>query len=236
MATMTQTILERRVEILVINGKQPEAQVVIAGVGYAPAALDEGAALLDVVRASRARKHELLAEQKKVTHTGAQARRAAHREMANLSQTARTLFVAEAPTLTALGLLTRYESVITPTGDKSLQAARLSQSAAETLKRWRQLVDNAQALDDEATAQLSVAGWPAERLVAARALIQAYAAADTAQQAAIQAYKEASNHFKADLAALRAWYRRAAGLIKMVVKDTDPADQAQLRELLGLDL
>jgi hypothetical protein len=236
MVTMTQATLERKAEILVINGRQPEAQAVIAGVSYGPAALDEGAARLDAMRASRARKHELLAEQKAATQAEAQARRAARREIVSLSQTARTLFAADVPTLTALGLLPRYESVVTPAGRKSRRAARRSQSTAEMLKSWRQLVDNARTLDDEAAAQLSAAGWPAERLVEASALIEAYAAADTAQQAAFQAYGEASNLFTADLAALRAWYRRAASLIKIAIKHADPADQAQLRELLGLDL
>jgi hypothetical protein len=35
---------------------------------------------------------------------------------------------------------------------------------------------------------------------------------------------------------LRAWYTRAARLIKVAIEDDDPPDQAQLRELPGPDL
>jgi hypothetical protein len=66
--------------------------------------------------------------------------------------------------------------------------------------------------------------------------VEAYAAADTGQQAAIQAYQAASARFAADVEALNTWYTRASGLIRVAIKDTGPAGQTQLRELLGLDL
>jgi len=236
MSSLSQAKLERRTEVLVTNGKQPQAQAVIAGVGYVPTELDAGAALLEAVRQGRAHRQELLAEQKKATRAEQQARQAASREMVSLGQTVRTLFADDAPTLTALGLLTQYQSVITPEGDTVLLAATLSRSTAELLKRWRQLVDNARSLDAESLARLAAASWTGERLAAAGVLVEAYAAADTAQQAAIQAYQEASALFKADVEALRAWYGRAARLIQIALKDVDPTNQAQLRELLGLDL
>lgn len=60
MVTKTQAQLERRAEVLITNGQQPVAQAIIAGVGYGPAALDAGGALLAAVRQGRARKQELL--------------------------------------------------------------------------------------------------------------------------------------------------------------------------------
>jgi len=228
--------LERRVEILVTNGRQADAQAVIAGVGYDLAGLDEGAALLEAVSPSRARKHELLAEQKKATQAERLAREAASRELTNLSQTVRALFSADIPVLTALGLLTQYERVTTPEGEEVWRAVRLSDSIAEMLARWRQLLDNVATLDSAALARLNAAGWTAERLAAARALVEAYAAADTAQQVAIQAYQQAAIQFKTNVAALRTWYSHAKQLIKLAIKAQDPADQAQLHELLGLNL
>ncbi len=47
---LTQAQLERKVEVFTTNGKKPEAQVVISKVGYAPAKLDEHAALLAAIR------------------------------------------------------------------------------------------------------------------------------------------------------------------------------------------
>jgi hypothetical protein len=228
--------LERRVEVLVTNGRQAGAQAVIAGVGYDLAALDEGAALLDAVPQGRARKHELLAEQKKATQAERQAREAASRELTNLAQTVRALFSADIPVLTALGLLTQYERVTTPEGEEIWQAVRLSESIAEMLARWRQLVDNVATLDSAVVARLNTAGWTVERLAAARALVEAYAAADTAQQVAIQAYQQAAAQLKADVEALRVWYSHAKQLIKLAIKAQDPTNQTQLHELLGLNL
>jgi hypothetical protein len=236
MTRFSQAKLERRVEVLVTNGQQSAAQAVIAGVGYDPIVLGEGATLLEAARQSRAQKRERLADQKQATRIEREAYLAANREIVSLSETARTLFAADIPTLTALGLLTRYETVTTPDGEDVRVAAQLSDSTAERLLRWRQLLDNAQMLDAALAAQLSAAGWTAERLTQTVALVEAYAAADTAQQAAIQAHQEAAAQLKTAVTALDDWYARAARLIRVAIKDSAPANQAQLRELMGLDL
>jgi hypothetical protein len=239
MSTLSQAKLERRVEVLVSNGKLPAAQAVIAAVGYTPAGLEQGAALLAAVRTGRGQTQALLAEQKRATGAEAQARQAAQQAMVSLGQTARAVFAADEATLTALGLRPIYASKLAASaaeGGGGAPAGQPSESTAEKLKRWRQLVDNALALPTAAGALLAAAGWPAPRLTAAQALVEAYAAADTSQQAAIQAYQAASGRFTADVAALSAWYTRAAGLIRVAIKDAGPADQAQLRELLGLEL
>ncbi len=236
MPKLTCAQLEARAQVLIANGRLPTAQALIAGVGYDADAFDEGAALLAALHHSRAQRHILFAEQKKATQAQAQARRAVECEMVNLIRTARLLFAADVPTLTALGLLPRYAHLDGPPGGRRRQAVRPSRSIAETLARWRQLADNARRLDGDPAARLSVAGWPAERLDEAAALVQAYAAAATAQKAATQAHRQAVARFQSDLEALRAWYSRAAGLIKIVLRDVGPSDQAQLYELLGLNV
>jgi hypothetical protein len=228
MTRLTQTTLECKTQILVANGRRPEAQAVLAAVGCGPAALDEGAALLDAMRQSRVSRQAALAAQKEATGREAQAARAAGRHIASLTRTARTLFAADEPTLTALGLITRY------THTSGRRAVQPSRAVAEVLARWRQLVDNAARLDGDVAAQLSAAGWPVERLDETAALVEVYAAADTAQQAAIQAHRQAAARFKTDVAALRAWYARAAALIRIAIRDADPTDAAQLHDLLGL--
>jgi len=234
MPGLSQARLEYQVETLVTNGMQPQAQAVIAGVGYDPAGLQGGAALLTAMRQNRARRQELLAERKKATIAERQACGAANQKVVSLSETARTLFGNDATVLTTLGLQTRYRMVETEDGAGQVRrAVRLSRSTAERLKRWRLLVDNAQALDEELAAMLGAAGWPAERLAAAGELVQAYATADIAQQAAVQAYQIASTQFKTSLEALRVWYSLASRLIKIAIRDLDPAGQDQLWELLG---
>lgn len=76
---------------------------------------------------------------------------------------------------------------------------------------------------------------PRIRVTAVAALVEAYAAADTAQQSAIQVYQITSGQYKADAEALRAWYNRARQLCGLAIKDSDPGNQQNLRELLGLD-
>ncbi len=234
MARLTQAALERRVQVLLTNGRGAEAQALLAPVGYDPPALDVGAARLDAAHAAQAHKQLCLARQKEATRAAALARRAAERAVTSLSTTARTLFAADEPTLTALGLNTRYRYTVGPEGQVARRAVRSPRAFAEAQARWRQLVTNAARLEGEAAAQLSAAGWPPARLAETTARIEACAAADTAQQAAVQAYRQAAAQLKTDVAALRAWYRRAARLIQVAIQDNDPSDPAQWRERLGL--
>ena len=67
------------------------------------------------------------------------------------------------------------------------------------------------------------------------AVVEAYAAADTVQQSAIQLYQKTSGEYTADTEALRAWYNRARQLCGRAIQDVDPGNQQNLRELLGLD-
>jgi hypothetical protein len=231
----TQAELERKVEVFTTNGKKPEAQAVISKVGYGPAKLDEHGTLLTAVRLGHSTVPAALQAQKQATTAEADARAAANKEMVSLADTCRTVFGADEPTLTALGLTTQHETVKGPDGKPTGSvAARPSESAAETIKRWRAQVDAAVQLAPDKAAILSAAGWGADRMLAAKVLVEAYATADTAQQAAIQTYQQMADKQTADVETLRAWYSTAAALCKRAIKDVDPQNHQQLLELLEL--
>ncbi len=236
MGRLKHSQLTRQAEIFITNGAKPEAQAVIAGVGYAPAALNDGQTLVTAVKTGQAYTKELLAAQKSATRAEKNARQAAQKEMVSLSETARLLFADDEPTLTSLGLQTQYETVIDPeTGESKQQAVSLPQATAEVISRWRQLVTNVTKLDAAQVAELAAAGWGSTRITAAAALVEAFADADTNQQDTIQDYQEASAQYQADMEALRGWYGRARQLSSLAIKDADPTNQQNLRELLGLD-
>ena len=86
------------------NGQLPQAQAVIAQVGYGPEALSAGATILQEWLTHRNQSKVLLSEQKKATQAQKQAQYAAKKEMSNLAQTARLLFSDDEPVLTSLGL------------------------------------------------------------------------------------------------------------------------------------
>jgi hypothetical protein len=108
------------------------------------------------------------------------------------------------------------------------------ESASEVIKRWRAQVDAAAQLAPDKAAILSAAGWGSARVAAAKVLVEAYATADTAQQAAIQTHQQMSDKQTADIEALRTWYTTAAALCKRAIKDADPQNHQQLLELLEL--
>lgn len=236
MAKYSQSQLVRQAEIFTINGAKPAAQAVIAGVGYGPTALSEGQALVDAVKAGQALTKEQLAAQKSATQAEKKSRLAAYKEITSLTETARLLFAGDGPALTLLGLQTQYMTVTDPaTGVAEQKAVRAGESAAETISRWRQLVKNVPGLQPEQAAALTAAGWGEARVTAVANLVEAYAAADTAQQSAIQTYQKTSAEYKTDIETLRTWYSRARQLCALAIKDKDPNNQQNLRELLGLD-
>lgn len=235
MAYAKQSELVRQAEVFIINGARPEAQAVLAGIGYAPATLAAGQTLVNAVKTGVAGTSELRSAQKNATTAEKQARRAAQKEVTSLANTARLLFNDAGATLTALGLQTQFETVIDPeTQEETQQAVRPSESTAETIARWRLLATNAASLETTQQADLTAAGWGSARLTALSDLIEAYADADTAQQDAIQNYQQTSAQYTADVAALKDWYGRARRLSTIAIKDADPTNQQNLRELLGL--
>jgi hypothetical protein len=232
---LTQAQLERKVEVFTTNGKKPEAQAVISKVGYTPVKLDEHATLLAAIRQGHSTVPDALKAQKQATDAEAVAREAANKEIASLSDTCRIVYANDEPTLTALGLTTQHETVKGPDGQPTgTVAARQSEATAELIKRWRARVDIAAQLAPDKAALLDAAGWSAARVTAAQALVEAFAKADTDQQAAIQTYQQLSDKQTADIDALRAWYTTAAALSKRAIKDADPDNHQQLLELLEL--
>lgn len=236
MAKLSRSSLVRQAEIFITNGARPEAQAVIAGVGFGPTALSNGQTLVSAIKTGQAQTKELLAAQKSATRAEKNARTAAQKEITSLSETARLLFGNDDATLTSLGLQTQYQTVTDPiTGLSSQQAVPAPQATAELISRWRQLTTNAARLETAQQAELTAAGWGSARLTAVAALVEAYADADTNQQDAIQNYQAASAQYQADMEALRDWYGRARQLSGRAIKDADPTNQQNLRELLGLD-
>jgi hypothetical protein len=232
---LTQAELERKVEVFTTNGKKPEAQAVIGKVGYVPAKLDEHATLLADIRLGHSTVPAALKVQKQATATEAATREAASKAVVSLSDTGRTVFAGDEPTLAALGLTPHYETATGPDGQPTGPvAARLSESTAEVIKRWRSQVGVAASLPADKAAILSAAGWNSGRVKAAQDAVEAYAQADTDQQVAIQAYQKLSDQQTANIEALRAWYTTAAALSKRAIKDADPDNHQQLLELLDL--
>jgi len=232
---LSQAELERKVEVFTTNGKKPEAQAVIGKVGYLPAKLDEQAILLADIRLGHAAVPAALKVQKQATAAEAAAREAANRAVVSLSDTGRIIFAGDEPTLTALGLTTQYETVKGPDGlPTGTVATRPPESTAEVIKRWRGQVGVAASLPPDKATLLSAADWGNARVKAAQDAVEAYAQADTDQQAAIQTYQKVSGQQIANVEALRAWYSTAAALSKRAIKDSDPDNHQQLLELLGL--
>lgn len=105
-----------------------------------------------------------------------QAGQTAQAEVSDFSQTVRTLFGDDALTLNALGLRPRQRTgSTTENGPETGQSRRntpASGSMAHKIAQWRRLFAGAQALSNDQKAQLAQAGWNAERLTEAAALVE----------------------------------------------------------------
>ena len=235
MPALTHAQLDHKVEKLVTNGQLPVAQLVISSIGYGPLKLQEGGSLRTAWHANQKTTEFHLHAQKLATQAEADARAAANQAVVSLSETCRTVFEGDEPTLTLLGLTAERETVTGPDGQPTgTVAARPPESTDEVLARWRKQVENASSLPTAAAAVLTAAGWPTLRLSKTRDLVEAYAQADIAQQAAIRAYQQASDQAVLDTEALRKWYSTAAALCRQAIKDADPTNHQQLLELLDL--
>ncbi len=236
MATYKHDEIVRRGEILTTNGLLPQAQAVIAGVGLNPTGIGVGAAKVTAMKTARDAK--IVAETAKKNATSAEkaAHKAANKEMVSLATTARTIFKDDLITLAHLNLQTQYETVKDPeTGAETQQAAILSQATADVIARWRATLSGAQSLAPANKAILTAAGWTAARVTATSALVEAYANADTAQRAAIQTFEQASGTLITVFDDVNKWYVRSRNLCLIAIKDADPNNTQNLRELLGLD-
>lgn len=236
MATYKHDEIVRRGEILTTNGLLPQAQAVIASIGLTPTELGVGATKVTAMKTARDAKIVADTEKRNATAAEKAARKAAEREFVYFSQTARILFKDDDITLTQLDLQTHYETVKNPeTGEETRQAATLSQATADVIARWRLTFAGAQLLDAANKAILNGTGWPATRITAALALVEAFATADTAQRVAIQGFEQASGTLVNAFKDLNDWYVRSRKLCLIAIKATDPNNEQNLVELLGLD-
>lgn len=248
MTNLSQSQLQRRIEILVTNGQLAQAQSVMAGVGYSPAALAEGAAMLQSWQTNQQQVQAQLAAQKRATQAVKEARLAARTAVNDFSQTVRVLFGRDEATLTTLGLAPRRngtnhaqpaEAAATngsANGSSNSHATHnyITPGVAEMVARWRLLLANAQVLSQEQKARLAQAGWDAARLATAAGLVEAYAAADTQHHQQTQAHRAERVAAANTRASLSQWYKEASRLTKLAIYRSDPNDQARLQELLGL--
>lgn len=241
MTRLSQPQLQRRVEILVDNGRLSQAQAALAGVGYNPTALAQGEALLQAWLAREQGAQTLRTAQKRATELEIQAGQTAEAEVRDFSQTVRTLFGADPLTLTALGLRLRQRngnghSATDENGAENGQNQRQTpaRGLADKIAQWRRLFANAQALSDDQKAQLAQAGWSAERLSEAIALVERYAEANTQQKEQIQRYRSEFTAAKAAESELRKWYEQASRLSRLAIRKTNPTQERPLRQLLGM--
>lgn len=235
MSVYSQSELLRRSAIFTANGPKAEAQAIIAGVGYNPAELSAGADKITAVQEADAIKTELDASKRKTTHTEKLARQAAQKELTSLSETARTLFANDLPTLILLDLQTRYETKTDPeTGESKRVAVQASKATANVLAHWHIVLAGTGKLAEAEQLALTTAGWPPVRVANAQTLVEAFGNADIAQQAGIQAAQAASQTYKTAVKALEAWYIKARRLCRIAIKDADPTNSQNLIELLGI--
>lgn len=247
MTNLSHSQLQRRVEILVTNGQLAQAQSVMAGVGYHPAALAEGAAMLQSWQTNQQQMQAQLAAQKRATQAVKEAHLAARTAVNDFSQTVRVLFGRDEATLTTLGLAPRRNGAnhaqpaeAVTNGDANGQTNgnnhhnHTAIGVAEMVARWRLLLANAQVLSEEQKARLAQAGWDTTRLSAAANLVEAYAAADTQHHQQVQAHRAERVAAANTRASLSQWYKEASRLTKLAIYRSDPADQVRLQELLGL--
>lgn len=246
LSNLSQPQLERSVEILINNGALPQAQKAIAPVGYHPEALQQAAALLDTWRSSQTQTQALLTRQKRATQAEREARRAAQKEAGRFSRTARTLFGSDETVLSSLGLRPRRRTNggaetngATEDGPSSedgsgTYTSRISRGAPALIARWRRMFANAQNLEEIQKSRMAAAGWPAERIAGAAALVEAFAQADTRQQEAIHTHHAQIAATKTAELELRAWYKEARQLVRVAIEHADSEDREKLHALLGV--
>lgn len=246
LSSLTQPELARRLEILTSNGRLPEAQAVIARVGFNEEALQQLAGEVNtwLIGITDAEKH--LTEQKLATELQHQVRKDAQNEINRLKQAARTLFAEDETLLEALYIRPRRSNGSGKSNgangndtngngtnghdngsSRATNSRFVSRSTAATIVRWRCIVTAAQNLPEESKAALAAIGWDADRLAGLTARIEAYAEADTQQEKAKETYRDQKKINKALEQNLRKRYKQARQLIKLAIEDTDPDIRAQ---------
>jgi hypothetical protein len=253
---LSQAKLQQKIELLAGNGQRPEVRPVMSQVGYDPNALALIETEVESWIANRQQMKVLFGDQKAATLAQREARKAARIELVDLAKTIRILFGGDEPVLTMLGLLPQSSETAIKKGeptvnsqnsDKATSTAaaktvdkpaksvkRRSESLAADIDRWRLLCANVGQLSRSRRARLAVAGWSAERVAAAAALVEALVEAHATQQVAVDLYLGHAALTGRQEKALRKWYSDASRLVKMALNRLASEQRTHFKAMLGL--
>jgi hypothetical protein len=107
-------------------------------------------------------------------------------------------------------------------------------SLAADLARWRLLCVGAASLTKAEQKIMTEVGWPVERITATAALVEAVAAADIAQQCAIQRKEAGTAEAQRLEKKVRRWYSQAVRRAKDAIDQQDPDNRDHWYKQLGL--
>lgn len=239
---LSQTELDRAVFLLVTNGPMPHVQEIIAPVGFGPEGLQLLADLLHDWRVNQTTTEMTLLAQKQARQDRDAVRKQVAQIASSFKRTARAVFRNEEKVLRFLGIrLPRKRNGSSQANGTNGSAeattsrsSKESQSIAACLVRWRKLFGNAQLLDEMYKQRLAEAGWNAERLAEAVALVEALATGDSQQEEAMAAHTTQKGLTKQAELTLRVDYKEARELIRVAIDESDVKDKEQFKEFIGL--
>lgn len=231
----SQSQLIQKTKDFTANALRADIQAVISPIGYNAAALAVGVGHAEAVANGIAQTKDQKSIQTSATRREKKLRAETQTLVTAFADTARILFAGDPDALLSLGLETQHETIPAEgEGEPTTVVARPSRGTAESISRWRTMFQNASTFTGDRQTALAGVGWDIDRLNAALDAVEAYANANTAQQAAIGDYQARSAQHKKDVETLRQWYNRASGLCKVALKTADPANDKQWLETLGL--
>ncbi len=245
----SQSDLDHRVAMFIANGQLPQAQAILGPAGYTIEVLQEGQALLNAWRASRAETRITLKAQKEVTQIGRQARAAVQQCYGHFSRAVHTLFEEDEAILRLLGLRPHTWS----TGYHRNGHSPVEADAAETnghrhgssptglasskvstvIDCCRTCFANAQRLDEESLAVLAQRGWSRARIAESAELVEALARSIIKQHEAAQAHRNQSRATQALEGQLRHWYRDSRQLSRSALQQAG-LEGSEVQVMLGL--
>lgn len=242
LSNLSKSELDRSVHLLVTNGPLPHVQAIIGPVGFGAGGLQILADLLHDWRANQTTTQMTLLAQKQAKQDRDAVREQISQIVSAFIRTAKAIFRNEEKILLFLGIrLPRKRNGSSQSNGTNGSAeattsrsSKESQSIAACLVRWRKLFGNAQLLDEVHKQRLVEAGWPAERLAEAAALVEELAAGDVKQEKAMSAHSTQKGLTKQAELALRVDYRDARELIRVAIDQSDLKDKDQFKEFIGL--
>lgn len=220
-------------------------QAVIAPVGYGPAGVQSLADLLMAWRGNQVTTHLRLLTQKRAKWQRGETRQELGQTVSSFKQTAKAVFVGDEKVLRFLGLRPpRWRSDSRPrngaseakSGGEATASRRSeeSESLEACLSRWWQMMANTQNLNETQAARLAAAGWDAERLAVAAALVETLALVDSKYKEAIAAHSTQQWTTTRSEHALRQAYKEARQLIRVAIDEAGLENKKQFKALIGL--